>query len=152
MPHVHHEGAVGAPLSVLFAYVDDASHTVDWLFGLSKFDPNTEQLSGLGATYDGTFSVKPIKLHSSVRITEWEQDKVIALESYKGFQIASQWHFSSTGPTTSKVEVDFHYALPGGLAGKAMARAFEPIVALSIRHSDDSLRKNVAAAYTASHD
>jgi ribosome-associated toxin RatA of RatAB toxin-antitoxin module len=152
MPHIHHKGAADAPLSVLFAYVDDASHTVDWLFGLSRFDPNTEQLSGLGATYDGTFSVKPIKLHSSVRITEWELDKVIALESYKGFQIASQWHFSSTGSETSTVEVDFEYELPGGLAGRAMAKAFEPIVALSIRHSDESLRKNVAAVYAASRE
>jgi len=149
MPHIHHEGQAEAPVNVLFDYVDDASNTVDWLFGLTKFDPTTDQLSGLGATYDGTFSVKPIKLHSSVRVTEWEKDKVIAIESYKGFDIKTMWHFSSTGPETSQVVVDFYYELPGGLAGRAMGKAMEPIVALSIRHSDHSLRENVKAAYQA---
>jgi len=149
MPHIHHEGKAEAPVNVLFDYVDDASNTVDWLFGLTKFDPNTEQLSGLGATYDGTFSVKPIKLHSSVRVTEWEKDKIITIESYKGFELKTKWHFSSTGPQTSLVVVDFYYELPGGLAGKAMGKVMEPIVALSIRHSDESLRKHVKAAYQA---
>src|SRR4051812_33823600 len=100
MPHIHHEGQAEAPVAVLFDYVDDASNTVDWLFGLTRFDPVTDQLSGLGATYNGTFSVKPIKLHSSVRVTEWEKDKVIAIESYQGFDLKTTWHFSSTGPET----------------------------------------------------
>jgi ribosome-associated toxin RatA of RatAB toxin-antitoxin module len=147
MPHIHHEGLAEAPVNVLFDYVDDYRNTTQWLFGLSKFEPSTDVIQGLGAEFDGTFAVKPVKLHSSVRITEWEKDKVIALESYKGFQITSTWHFTSTGPETSKVVVDFTYELPGGLAGRAMGKAMEPIVALSIRHSDDSLRKHVRAAY-----
>jgi ribosome-associated toxin RatA of RatAB toxin-antitoxin module len=147
MPHIHHEGLVEAPVEVLFAYVDDYRNTTKWLFGLSKFDPTSEVTSGLGSTFDGTFAVKPIKLHSSVKIVEWVQGAVIAVESYKGFQINQRWEFSATGPETSKVIVDVRYELPGGLAGKAMGRAIEPIVALSVRHSDDSLRKHVAAAY-----
>ena len=150
MPHIHHEGLAEAPVETLFAYVDDYRNTTKWLFGLSKFEPTTEVTSGLGSAFDGTFAVKPIKLHSSVKIVEWEQDRVIALESYKGFQINSRWQFSSTGATTSTVVVDFEYELPGGLAGKAMGKAFEPIVALSIRHSDESLRKHVAALYQGS--
>ncbi|MCW2494113.1 SRPBCC family protein [Jatrophihabitans sp.] len=149
MIHIHHESSADAPVSVAFAYVDDASHTVDWLFGLSKFEPNTEQLSGLGATFDGTFSLKPIKIHSRVRVTGWEQDRLIALESYQGFQLKTEWHFSPVTDTTSHIVVDFYYELPGGLAGRAMGRAMEPVVALSIRHSDESLRKQIAAAHAA---
>lgn len=149
MPHIHHEGLAEAPVNVLFDYVDDYRNTTKWLFGLSRFEPSTDVIQGLGSEFDGTFAVKPIKLHSSVRIVEWEKDKVIALQSYKGFKISSTWHFSATGPTSSKVVVDFTYELPGGLAGKAMGKAMEPIVALSIRHSDDSLRKHVKAAYDA---
>jgi uncharacterized membrane protein len=150
MPHIHHEGLADAPVSALFNYVDDYRNTTKWLFGLSKFEPDTDVVQGLGATFDGTFAVKPIKLHSSIRITQWERDKVIALESYQGFETTSTWHFSSTGPETSKVVVDFTYELPGGLAGRVMGRAMEPIVSLSIRHSDDSLRKQVRAAHRGS--
>ena len=41
----------------------------------------------------------------------------------------------------------FSYFLPGGLAGRAMGKALEPIVALSVRHSDAALRKNIEALY-----
>lgn len=150
MPRIHHEGLAEAPVNVLFDYVDDYRNTTKWLFGLSSFEPSTDVIQGLGSKFDGTFAVKPIKLHSSVEIVEWEKDKVIALKSYKGFEISSTWHFSATGPTSSKVVVDFSYELPGGLAGRAMGKAMEPIVALSIRHSDDSLRKHVRAAYEVS--
>ena len=150
MVHIHHEGIAAAPVSTTFAYLDDYRNTPSWMFGLSKFEPSGEKDQGLGAKFDGTFAVKPIKLHSSIEINEWEQDKLIAFESYQGFQIKSSWQFSSLGPEESKVTVDFYYELPGGLAGRAMGKALEPIVALSIRHSDESLRKNVAAAYLAS--
>ena len=150
MPHIHHEGLVEAPVDVLFAYVDDYRNTTKWLFGLSRFNPTSEATSGLGSTFHGTFAVKPIKLHSSVRVVEWAQDAAIAVESYKGFKLDQRWEFHSTGPKTSKVIVDVRYELPGGIAGKAMGRAMEPIVALSVRHSDESLRKHVAALYAGS--
>ena len=149
MIDIHHEGIAEAPVATTFAYVDDYRNTPKWMFGLSRFDPVTDQLSGLGATYDGTFAVKPIKLHSSIRITGWEQDKLIALESYEGFEIKSTWNFESLGPEQSKVIVDFSYELPGGLAGRAMGRVLEPIVLLSIRHSDHALREGIAATYRA---
>jgi uncharacterized membrane protein len=149
MPNIHHEGLADAPVNVLFDYVDDYRNTTTWLFGLSKFEPSTEITSGLGSKFDGTFAVPPIKIHSSVEIIEWEKDKVIALNSFHGFKISSTWHFSATGPETSKVVVDFTYELPGGLAGRVMSKAMEPVVALSIRHSDESLRKHVKAAYEA---
>jgi uncharacterized membrane protein len=147
MVHIHHVGIADAPVSAAFAYVDDYRNTTKWMFGLAKFEPNTEQVNGLDATYDGTFAVKPIKLQSSIRITSWEQDSVIGFESYQGFQIRSEWTFVPLAPEQSKVVVDFYYELPGGLAGRAMGKAMEPIVALSIRHSDEALRKGIVAAY-----
>jgi hypothetical protein len=39
--------------------------------------------------------------------------------------------------------VKLSYTVPGGLAGRAVGRALEPIVALSIRHIDSALRRNV---------
>jgi uncharacterized membrane protein len=147
MVHIHHEGIADAPVARTFEYVDDYRNTTEWMFGLSKFEPNTARLNGLDATFDGTFAVKPIKLHSSIRITSWAQDSVIGFESYQGFRIKSEWNFVALAAERSTVVVDFYYELPGGLAGRAMGRAMEPIVALSIRHSDDALRKAVAASY-----
>jgi uncharacterized membrane protein len=88
-----------------------------------------------------------VKLHSTIKCTAWEQDSVIAFKSIKGFPNESTWRFSADGPNRTKVDVVFSYQLPGGLAGKALGRALEPIVALSVRHSDAALRKNIEELY-----
>jgi uncharacterized membrane protein len=147
MVDIHHHGEADAPLEVAFAYLDDYRNATEWMFGLSKFVPTGDKDHGLGAKFDGTFAVKPVKLNSTIEITEWEQDRVIAFKSIKGFKNESTWRFSANGPTRTNVDVVFSYFLPGGLAGRAMGKALEPIVALSVRHSDAALRKNIEALY-----
>jgi hypothetical protein len=149
MVDIHHEGVSEAPLSVAFAYLDDYRNATDWMFGLAKFEPAGKQDQGLGAIFDGTFQVKPVKLSSTIEITAWEQDALIAFKSIKGFPNKSTWRFTADGPSRTKVTVIFSYELPGGLAGRALGRALEPIVALSVRHSDAALRKNIEAAFAA---
>ena len=147
MVDIHHEGHCEAPLEVAFAYLDDYRNATTWMFGLEKFEPAGDKDHGLGARFDGTFHVKPVKLHSTIEVTEWEQDKVIAFESIKGFRNWSTWNFIGTGPASTTVQVKFSYELPGGLAGRALGRALEPIVAVSVRHSDQALRREIEARY-----
>lgn len=147
MVDIRHRSSCDAPVEVAFAYIDDYRNTTRWMFGLSKFVPVGGQNQGLGAEFDGTFAVKPIKLSSRVRITEWVQDKLIALESVKGFRNTSRWEFAPDGPERTAVSVVFSYDLPGGLAGRALGKAMEPVVALSVRHTDESLRKQIEARY-----
>ena len=149
MVDIHHEGSCEAPVDVAFAYLDDYRNATKWMFGLAKFEPIGGKDQGLGAEFEGTFQVKPVKLHSTIKITEWEQDKVIAFESIKGFRNWSTWNFMADGPTRTKIQVTFSYELPGGLAGRAMGKALEPIVAISVRHSDEALRREIEARYAA---
>jgi uncharacterized membrane protein len=149
MVDIHHEGSCEAPLDVAFAYLDDYRNATKWMFGLAEFKPAGAKDQGLGAEFAGTFQVKPVKLHSTIKITEWEQDKVIAFESIKGFRNWSTWTFFADGPTRTKIHVTFSYELPGGFAGKAMGKALEPIVAISVRHSDEALRREIEAHYAA---
>jgi uncharacterized membrane protein len=148
MVDIHHEGSCEAPLDVAFAYLDDYRNATKWMFGLQKFEPAGDKDHGLGAEFDGTFAVKPVKLHSTIRVTEWEQDKVIAFESIKGFKNWSTWRFQADGPSRTKINVKFSYELPGGLAGRALGKALEPIVALSVRHSDNALREQIETSHS----
>lgn len=150
MVDIHHEGSTKAPVSVAFAYIDDYRTVPQWMFGLSDFQPVGDKDQGLDAVFDGTFAVKPVKLHSTVQITAWEQDRLIRMESIKGFVNRSTWRFEAVGNTETRITVDFTYELPGGLAGRAMGKALEPIAALSIRHSDAALRKQIEEHYAAS--
>jgi uncharacterized membrane protein len=84
-----------------------------------------------------------------VECTDWEQDKLIAFNSVKGFRNWSTWRFEAISENETKVTVDFTYELPGGIAGKALGKALEPIVAISIKHSDANLRKQIEARWAA---
>src|SRR5579875_638381 len=130
MVDIHHEGSCAAPVEVAFAYLDDFRNATDWMFGLSKFTPAGDQDQGLGAVFDGTCAVKPVKLSSTIKITEWKQNEVIAFESVKGFRNWSTWRFLADGPDRTTIKVVFSYELPGGLAGRALGKALEPIVSL----------------------
>jgi uncharacterized membrane protein len=147
MVTIHHRGSCAAPVDVAFGYVDNYRNATSWMFGLSRFEPAGELDHGLDSIFDATFQVKPVKLQSTIKVTEWEQDALIAFTSIKGFSNSSTWHFSADGPEQTTITVEFHYELPGGLAGKALGRALEPIVALSVRHTDAALRKHIEAAY-----
>lgn len=150
MVDIHHEGIAEAPLSVAYAYVDDPDNVPTWMFGISTFtpvDPATPR--GLGAVYDASFQVKPVKLSSRVEITGWEQDALIELTSIKGFKNSSTWRFEADGPERTKLSVTFSYELPGGIAGKAMGKVIEPVIALTVKQSDANLRKHIAEVYAA---
>lgn len=149
MVDIRHTGICEAPLDVAFSYLDDYRNATSWMFGLARFEPAGALEQGLGAIFHGTFQVKPVRLHSTVAVTAWEPESVIAFESIKGFTNSSTWQFFADGPATTRIEVRFSYELPGGLAGRALGKALEPIVALSVRQSDEALRKNIAAAFRA---
>lgn len=143
MVEIRHEGTCAAPLEVTFAYVDDYRNAPKWLWGLAKFEPIGENDHGLDSVFEGTYHVKPVKLSSTIRVTQWEQNEVIAFESIKGFPTRSTWRFRADGDERTAISVVFGYDLPGGLAGKALGRALEPIVGLSVRHSDAALRRQI---------
>ena len=147
MVDIHHEGSCAAPLDVAFAYINDYRNASNWMFGLAKFEPVGQQTQGVGAVFDATFHVAPVTLHSTIEVTEWAHDELIAFESVSGFRNWSIWQFVAAGPASTKVRVKFSYEVPGGLAGRALGRVLAPIVALSLRHSDAALRHQIEARY-----
>jgi uncharacterized membrane protein len=143
MVHIHRSSTAHAPLEVAFAYVDDYRTVPEWLFGVQKFEPVGDLDRGLGAVFDGSMKLGPTTLHSTIEVTRWKADELIAFESIKGFVNRSTWHFASAGPEATELTVDFEYELPGGLAGKALGRAIEPFVAIAVRHTEHTLREKV---------
>ncbi|HWJ67945.1 MAG TPA: SRPBCC family protein [Nocardioides sp.] len=135
---------IDAPVSKVFAYVDDFSKTKDWMYGLAKIDPVTEQLHGVGAQYDGVMKVG-VALKARIECTAWEQDSLIELTSVKGIQTTQRWRFTDLGGDRTRVHACISYTLPGGPAGKAIEKAVGPVVGIAVKHSSDALVRNVEA-------
>lgn len=135
---------IDAPVSKVFAYVDDFSTTKDWMYGLSRIDPVTERLRGVGAEYDGVMKVG-VSLKSRIRCTAWEQDRLIELTSVKGIHNTQRWTFADLGDGRTRVDAWIEFSLPGGPAGKAIEKAVHPVVNHAIKHTSEALVRNVEA-------
>lgn len=135
---------IAAPVHEVFAYVDDFSTTKDWMYGLSRIDPVTDRLRGVGAEYDGVMKVG-VSLTSRIRCTAWEQDALLELTSVKGISNTQRWRFTDLGDGRTQVDAWISYTLPGGPAGKAMAAAMKPFIGVAIKHTSETLVRNVEA-------
>lgn len=139
MIHVRHSAVADIPIDIAFDYVDDHRNVPDWMFGITRFQPVGNQLNGLGAVYDTTMRIGPKNLDSRVEVVAWERHRTIVLESIAGLRSASSWTFTDVGDGT-RLDVDFGYELPGGLAGRALGMLIEPIVGTAVRQTEQALR------------
>jgi uncharacterized membrane protein len=143
MGTIHITAIAKVPVHAGFAYVDDYKNVPAWMFGVTRFEPVGEQTQGLGATFDATMQLGPKALNSRVTITEWERDRLITLASVDGISNSSTWRFAPASDDSTEMTVDFEYSLPGGLAGKVLAKIVEPIVGTAIKHTESTLRRRV---------
>lgn len=146
MPGVRHTVTTDTPRDDVFAYVDDYRNVPQWMFGVTRFEPVTDQTSGLGATYDATMKIGPKNLKSTLRVTEWEAGRVVVLTSIAGFDVQTGWRFADADDGTTTVDVNFDYQLPGGLAGRALGALIEPVVGGAVRQTETALRAAVEGA------
>ncbi|TWS18712.1 SRPBCC family protein [Tsukamurella asaccharolytica] len=146
MTTIHHTASASVPLSTVFAHVADYRTVPKWFFGISRFVPQGEQDYGLGATYDAAVKIGPKEIGSVVRVTEFEEDRLITLTSIAGFTTASRWTFTALDDATTELAVEFTYELPGGLAGRALGMIIEPFAIQAVKASESALRRDLEAA------
>ena len=146
MTTIHHTASASVPLSTAFAHFADYRTVPQWFFGISKFVPQGEKDYGLGATYDSAVKIGPKEIGSVVRVTEFEEDRLITLTSIAGFKTTSRWTFSAAGDNGTELAVEFTYELPGGLAGKALGMIIEPFAVQAVKASEAALRRDLEGA------
>jgi len=140
MIHVRHSAVAAVAVDVAFDYIDDHRTVPEWMFGVTRFDPIGDRTHGLGAVYDVTMRIGPKDLESRVEIVEWERDRSIVLSSVSGFRTSSSWRFTTVDDEQTRLDVDFAYGLPGGLAGLALGKLVEPVVGTAVRQTEQALR------------
>lgn len=133
------ENEVGVASDVAFAYLSDYTKIADWMYGLSSLKPLTEQTRGIGAKFDGTIKLGA-KLQSLLEVVEFEEGRLMVLDSYKGIKNKSRWEVIPTGDASSTIKVTWEYDLGGGIAGKALEKVVEPVVKIAASHSTKELK------------
>ncbi|WP_141012472.1 SRPBCC family protein [Nocardioides sambongensis] len=141
---VEHSVEIDAPVPQVFDYVDDFGNTRDWLYGLERIEPVTEQLRGVGATYEGTMKVG-VRLTSRLRCTAWEKDSFIEISSLDGIRNTQRWRFTRLDGDRTRVDAWISFDLPGGAAGRAAGAAVRPLIGVAVKHTSQRLVENLEA-------
>ncbi|HXA27470.1 MAG TPA: SRPBCC family protein [Candidatus Angelobacter sp.] len=148
MGHITVTRTIDAPVETVFAYVDDHRNTTKYMKDLTKWQPAGSVTHGKGAQFDVAMKAGPKVLDSSVLITQWTENKVIAWQSQSGFKQTGKWAFKAKGGAT-EATFDMEYEFGGGIAGKVLAKVAEPVVKMNIESSVDELKKQTEKLGTA---
>jgi uncharacterized membrane protein len=130
---------INAPVATVFAYVDDYRNTTKYMKDLVKWQPTGKVTHGKGAQFAVGMKAGPTTLTSVVDITTWTENTAIGWHSNEGFKQIGLWGFLPKGEKT-KVTFDMEYEFGGGIAGKLLGRAAEPIVRGNLQRSVETLK------------
>jgi len=134
---------VAAPLDVTFDYVADYRTIPEWMFGVRKFEPvDPAKDYGLGSVFDVSLSLG-VPINTRIETVEFEDDRVIGMDSVKGFKARSRWYFASDGAGRTRVTATVTYELPFGPAGRAMGKVMQPFVRQAVGHISQHLKANL---------
>jgi uncharacterized membrane protein len=132
---------INAPVATVFAYVDDYRNTTKYMKDLVKWQPTGKVTHGKGAQFNVGMKAGPTTLTSVVDITTWMENKAIGWDSNEGFKQVGMWAFKPKGDKT-QVTFDMEYEFGGGIAGKLLGRAAEPIVRGNLQRSVETLKQH----------
>jgi uncharacterized membrane protein len=135
------EDVTDAPLQMVFGYLADSRNIEQWFYGVERIVPLTEQIRGLGSTYEITINAG-MPLTAKIRCTEFIENELISVESFGGDgpSASTRWTFASEGDGT-RIRGEFDYTLPGGLAGAAVATLVKPFAAIAVRQTTANILK-----------
>ena len=133
-----------APIDVAFDYLADYRQVPRWMFGVEDFEVVGDTDHGPGSEFEATLNLG-LRLHTRIRATAWEKNRVIGMDSVKGFKVRSRWYFDEDGPGRTKVTAKVSYELPFGPAGRAMGKVVGPAVQRAVGHSAETLIRNIEA-------
>lgn len=135
-----------------YTYVNDYRNLPNFITEIGAFMPLTEQVEGVGATFDAAIQLGPITLHSTLEIVRHEPGYAIGVKSVKGFEIESTFLFHDKGARSCTIDAIVEYRVPGGLPGKLLGKTIEPFVTLAVKNSTHHLAAQVTEFHRARSD
>lgn len=130
---------VPIPAEVAFDYVTDFARMPEWLFGLQSARCVSELEAGVGARYEIAVKLGAM-LRTEIEVTECVPHRLLTAQSLSGIANQSNWRLTELGDELTEIDISMSYELPRGLAGRALAKAIDPFIAVAKSKSEGSLR------------
>lgn len=146
MVQIHRSVTLSVPVDVAFSYVSDFSNLPDWLYGLQSIRSVNAITYGIGAQYEAAITLGAT-LRSTIEVTEYQENLVFGTQSRSGITNQASWRFHTLGPELTQIDGTTTYQLPGGIAGRILAKAIEPFITIASTTSETNLRVALESRY-----
>jgi uncharacterized membrane protein len=133
---------IDAPVQTVFDYVSDYRNAKKYAKDLKKWEPVGANTDDIGAQFDAALQLGPKSFESRVEIDDRSDPQSFGWKTLSGFEQAGRYTFETEGSQT-KVTFDFDYKLPGGMAGRLLARTTEPLLKSSLNNNLKTLKQQV---------
>jgi uncharacterized membrane protein len=133
---------VAAPAEHVWAVVSDPGRALSYMSGVTRWEVEGRQRTGLGARYRVLFRIGAAEVGGLIEIVEWDEGREMAWTSVLGIDQRGRWRVRELSGGRSRVELRMAYGVAGaGLFGWLAERVAAPTVSAHVRRSLRSLKR-----------
>jgi uncharacterized membrane protein len=135
---------ISAPIETVWGVVSDPERALSFMSGVTRWEIDGEQATGLGARYRMLLRVGSAEVGGLIEIVEWDPPKELAWTSITGVDQRGRWRLRSVAPGRTQAEIRLAAGVPGsGVSGWIAERFAQPIVSSHLRNTVAQLTRLV---------
>jgi uncharacterized membrane protein len=135
---------IGAPIDNVWSIVSDPERALSFMSGVTRWEVEGEQATGLGARYRMLLRVGSAEVGGLIEVVEWCEPSDLAWTSVTGIDQRGRYRLREAPGGLTRVELRLAYGVAGsGLSGWVAERIAAPTVNGHLRRSLQQLKRLV---------
>lgn len=135
---------IAAPIETVWAFVSDPERALSFMSGVTRWEVDGDQATGLGARYRMLLRVGSAEVGGLIEIVESEAPRELAWTSVTGVDQRGRWRLRAAPGGRTRAEIRLAYGVAGaGISGWLAERLAGPAVRGHLRTTVAQLRRVV---------
>jgi uncharacterized membrane protein len=131
----------------VWAAISNPTRYLDFMSGVTRWEVESEQPTGLGARYRMLMRVGAAEIGGLIEVVEWVECCDMAWTSITGIDQRGRWRVREEADGSSRVEFRLSYGVAGaGIAGWVAEHVAAPVVTRHVRRTLRQLKRQVEHA------
>lgn len=133
---------ISAPRQVVWDYLSDLDNYLNFMAGITRWEPDGESRSGLGARRRMLIKVGSAEVGGLIEVVEWDEPNELAWSSVTGVDQRGRFRLRDAGSTSTRVELRYAYGVAGsGIPGWIAEHVAAPTLSSHLRRSLQQLKR-----------